>query len=49
MQAAAEQNEDEAWPDQRSLCRVLPHGPSVFGDAVRSSGVGGILLQLLRK
>lgn len=47
MQAAAEQNEDQTWPDQWSRCRMLPHGPSVFGDGVSSGCVGGFLVALL--
>ena len=46
MQAAAEQNTDQTWPDQWSRCRMLPHGPSVFGDAVSSGCVGGFLVPL---
>ena len=40
MQAAAEQNKHQTWPDQWSRCRMLPHGPSVFGDGVSSGCVG---------
>lgn len=43
MQAAAEQNKDRAWPDQRSLYGMTPHAPSVFGDEMSSACVGGIL------
>ena len=47
MHAAAEQNEDQTWPHQWSRCRMLPHGPSVFGDGVSSECVGGFLVLLL--
>ena len=43
MHAAAEQNEDKAWPDQRPLFCCLPHEPSVSEDEVGSKCAGRIL------
>ena len=45
-QTAAQQNEDQTWPDQWSRCHMLPHGLSVFGDGV-SSGCAGVFLVAL--
>lgn len=47
MQAAAEQNEDQTWPDQWSRCCILPRSPSVFKDGVHSECVGGFVIPSL--
>ena len=46
MHAAAEQNEDQTWPDQWSRCRMLPTAPVSSGMGELEC-VGGFLVPLL--